>query len=318
MDMRDQDESSNVEDMRGSSGGGGGGFQFRPVHGIGLGTIAVALIGGWLLGINPLQILGLLSGGGMSGNQTTQTLPQTAPQTAADQTAEQTSSAAVEDPDRKFVSQILRSTEVVWTDYFRQLGRTYENPKLILYSDSYPTACGQGQAAAGPFYCPNDRIVYLDMSFFALMTRQLNAPGQFAHAYVIGHEVGHHVQNLLGILGKVDAVRARSNEADSNALSVKVELQADCFAGVWARRAQQERGWRLEQGDIETALNAASQIGDDTLQKKARGTVVPETFTHGTSAERVSWFKRGVDSGDINQCDTFGTGNVAGTSPTKP
>jgi predicted metalloprotease len=289
--MRDQDESQNVEDVRGS--GGGGGFQFRPVHGIGLGTVAIALIGGWLFGINPLQILGLLS--------------QTAPQPSA-QTADQ----AAEDPNKKFVSQILRSTEVVWTDYFKQLGRTYQNPKLVLFSDSYPTACGQGQAAAGPFYCPNDRTVYLDMTFFDLMTQQLNAPGQFAHAYVVGHEVGHHVQNLLGILGKVDAVREHSSDAESNALSVKIELQADCFAGVWARQAQQERGWRLEQGDIETALNAASQIGDDTLQKKAHGTVVPESFTHGTSAQRVSWFKRGIDSGDINQCDTFGTGNIIG------
>jgi uncharacterized protein len=298
--MRDQDESQNVEDVRGS---GGGGFQFRPVHGIGLGTVAIALIGGWLFGINPLQILGLLSGGGM----TTAPVQQMAPQTS-DQTADQTAA----DPNKKFVSQILRSTEVVWSDYFKQLGRTYQNPKLILFSDSYPTACGQGQAAAGPFYCPNDRTVYLDMAFFDLMTQQLNAPGQFAHAYVVGHEVGHHVQNLLGILAKVDAVREHSSDAEANALSVKIELQADCFAGVWARRAQQERGWRLEQGDIETALNAASQIGDDTLQKKARGTVVPESFTHGTSTQRVSWFKRGIDSGDINQCDTFGTGNVIG------
>jgi predicted metalloprotease len=308
MDMRDQDESRNVEDMRGSSGGGGGGFQFRPVHGIGLGTIAIALIGGWALGINPLQILGLLSNAPVQ-----QSVPQTADQTV-DSTVPADSSGAAEDPQEKFVSQILRSTEVVWTDYFKQLGRTYENQKLILYTDSYPTACGQGQAAAGPFYCPNDRIVYLDMGFFNLMTQQLNAPGQFAHAYVIGHEVGHHVQNLLGILGKVDAQREHSSDAESNALSVKIELQADCFAGVWARRAQAERGWRLEQGDIETALNAASMIGDDTLQKKARGTVVPETFTHGTSAQRVSWFKRGVDSGDINQCDTFGTGNVTGST----
>jgi len=309
--MRDQDESQNVEDVRGASGGGGGGFQFRPVHGIGLGTVAIALIGGWLFGINPLQILGLLSGGDATSQGTP--VQQTAPQTA-DQTQGQSAAQIADDPNKQFVSQILRSTEVVWTDYFKQLGRTYENPKLILFTDSYPTACGQGQAAAGPFYCPNDRIVYLDMHFFDLMTQQLNAPGQFAHAYVIGHEVGHHVQNLLGILGKVDAVREHSGEADSNALSVKIELQADCFAGVWARRAQQERGWRLEQGDIETALNAASQIGDDTLQRKARGTVVPESFTHGTSAERVSWFKRGVDSGDINQCDTFGTGNVAGSN----
>jgi predicted metalloprotease len=310
--MRDQDESQNVEDVRGSSGGGGG-FQFRPAHGIGLGTIAIALIGGWIFGINPLQILGLLSGGGVSTNQGTPlapTAPQSGDQAAVDQGDQATAAGATEDPTKKFVSQILRSTEVVWTDYFQQLGRTYENPKLVLFTDSYPTACGQGQAAAGPFYFPNDRIVYLDMTFFDLMTQQLNAPGQFAHAYVVGHEVGHHVQNLLGILGKVDAVREKSSEADSNALSVKIELQADCFAGVWAKRAQQERGWRLEQGDIETALNAASQIGDDTLQKKARGTVVPESFTHGTSAERVSWFKRGIDSGDINQCDTFGTGNV--------
>jgi predicted metalloprotease len=308
--MRDQDESQNVEDVRGA--GGGGGFQFRPVHGIGLGTIAIALVGGWLFGINPLQILGLLSGGDVNSTQTAP-LPQAAPQTQ-----DQAQGSAPEDPNKKFVSQILRSTEVVWTDYFKQLGRTYENPKLILFTDSYPTACGQGQAAAGPFYCPNDRIVYLDMGFFDLMTQQLNAPGQFAHAYVIGHEVGHHVQNLLGILGKVDAVREHSSEADANALSVKIELQADCFAGVWARRAQQERGWRLEQGDIETALNAASQIGDDTLQRKARGTVVPESFTHGTSAQRVSWFKRGMDSGDINQCDTFGTGTVVASLQAQP
>jgi predicted metalloprotease len=303
MDMKDQDESSNVEDVRGS--GGGGGFQFRPVHGIGLGTILIALIGGWALGINPLQILGLVS-----GTPVQQTAPPTSEQ-AADQVAANSAADGVEDPQIKFVSQILRSTEVVWTDAFQQMGRTYENPKLRVFRDSYPTACGQGQAAAGPFYCPNDRIVYLDLGFFDLMTQRLHAPGQFAHAYVIGHEVGHHVQNLLGILATVDAQRARSSEAVSNALSVKIELQADCFAGVWARRAQQERGWRLEQGDIQTALNAASQIGDDTLQKKAQGTVVPESFTHGTSAQRVSWFKRGLDSGDINQCDTLGTGPVA-------
>ncbi len=297
MDMRDQEESRNVEDMRGTSGGGG--FQFRPVHGIGLGTIAIALIGGWVFGINPLQILGLLSGAPVQ-----QAAPQTVDQ-GTDQSSGRDTGSGAEDPQERFVSQILRSTEVVWTDAFQQLGRSYENPKLILYRDSYPTACGQGQAAAGPFYCPNDRIVYLDLGFFDLMTRQLDAPGQFAHAYVIGHEVGHHVQNLLGILGKIDAARAHASDAESNALSVKIELQADCFAGVWARRAQQERGWRLESGDIETALNAAQQIGDDTLQKKARGTVVPESFTHGTSAQRLTWFKRGVDSGDLNQCDTF-------------
>jgi predicted metalloprotease len=287
MDMNDQDESRNVEDVRGS---GGGGFRFRPAHGVGLGTIAVALIAGWIFGINPLQILGLLSGNVSS----VQTEP-----------SQQATQPVGNDPQVKFVSQVLRSTEVVWTDVFQQMGRTYEYPKLRLFRDSFPTGCGEGEAAAGPFYCPQDRIVYLDLSFFDLMTEQLGAPGQFAHAYVIGHEVGHHVQNLLGILDKVNSIRSRSSEAESNALSVKIELQADCLAGVWAKRAQQERGWRLEQGDIETALNAASQIGDDTLQRKRRGTIVPESFTHGTSAQRVDWFKRGIASGDLGSCDTF-------------
>jgi predicted metalloprotease len=286
MRMDDQEESSNVEDVRGSSGGG-----FRPIHGVGLGTIAVALIGGWMFGVNPLTILGFLSGGGAPVAQQADTGPAPAP--------------PANDTQAKFVSQVLRSTEVVWTDTFKQAGRTYEFPKLKLFRDSYPTACGQGEAAAGPFYCSRDRIVYLDMSFFDVMTQQLGAPGQFAHAYVIGHEVGHHVQNLLGIIDKVDAQRERAGDAESNALSVRLELQADCFAGVWATRSQQEQGWRLEPGDIETALHAASQIGDDTLQRRARGTVVPESFTHGTSAQRVAWFKRGVDSGKIDACDTF-------------
>ena len=286
MRMEDQQESENVEDARGSSGGG---FQFRPLHGIGLGGIAVALIGGWLLGLNPLQVLSLLSGSSVPNNSGA---PAAAP--------------PADDAQAHFVSQLLRSTEQVWGDYFSQHGRTYTDPKLLLYRDSYPTACGQGQAAAGPFYCPRDRIVYLDMSFFDLMSRRLGAPGQFAQAYVIGHEVGHHVQNLLGIIERVDQARERASDADSNALSVRLELQADCLAGVWATRSQQEQGWRLDSGDIEAALHAASQIGDDTLQRRAQGTVVPETFTHGTSAQRVAWFRRGVDSGDLAQCDTFG------------
>src|SRR5215475_6583562 len=205
MRMEDQEESQNVEDERGSSGGG---FQFRPLHGIGLGGIAVALIGGWLLGLNPLQVLGLLSGNSVPDNSA----PNAAPPPAGDAQAH-------------FVSQILRSTEQVWGDYFSQQGKTYTDPKLVLYRDSYPTACGQGQAAAGPFYCSRDRIVYLDMSFFDLMSRQLDAPGQFAQAYVIGHEVGHHVQNLLGILERVDGERERASEGDANALSVRLELQ---------------------------------------------------------------------------------------------
>jgi predicted metalloprotease len=286
MQMDDQDESSNVEDLRGSSGGG-----FRPIHGIGIGSVVIALIGGWIFGVNPLQILGLLSGDNSP-----------AVQTSPDHAAR---NPPAEDAEAKFASQVLRSTETVWTAAFRERGLTYVEPKLRLFRDSYPTACGQGEAAAGPFYCALDRIVYLDLGFFEVMTQQLGAPGQFAHAYVIGHEVGHHVQNLLGILGKINAQREQAGVARANALSVRLELQADCFAGVWATRSQREQGWRLEPGDIESALRAASQIGDDTLQRRARGTVVPETFTHGTSAQRVSWFKRGIDSGQIEACDTF-------------
>jgi predicted metalloprotease len=289
MRMDDQGESQNVEDVRGSSGG------FRPIHGIGLGSIVLAVIAGAIFHVNPLQLLGLMSS------------DQGATQSASQQPAQ---SPPVTDPDAKFVSQVLKSTEVVWTDAFQERGQTYTDPKLRLFRDSYPTACGQGSAAAGPFYCPQDRVVYLDLGFFDVMTRQLGAPGQFAHAYVIGHEVGHHVQNLLGILGKINAQRERGSDTQANALSVRLELQADCFAGVWANRSQKERGWRLESGDIESALNAASRIGDDTLQRQTRGTVVPETFTHGTSAQRVSWFKRGVSSGQIDACDTFGAAHL--------
>ncbi len=298
MDMRDQDESNNVEDARGGSGGGG--FQFRPIHGIGIGTIAIALIGGWALGINPLQMLGLLSGGG-AGAPVQQTSDQ-----ATDQPADQSPGSAAaddtEDPQKKFVRQIVRSTEVVWTDAFQQMGRTYENPKLLLFTDSYPTACGQGQAAAGPFYCPKDRTVYLDMGFFDLMTRQLHAPGQFAHAYVIGHEVGHHVPESTGH----PAHRRCGARAQRRSRIQCLECE-DRAAGRLLRQGllgraarQQERGWRLEQGDIETAVNAAAQIGDDTLQKQARRTALPDTFPPGTSAQRVSRFRPRIASGDIN------------------
>jgi len=298
MRMDGQEESENVEDVRGmGGGGGGGGFSFGGGRGIGLGTVAIALIAGWIFGINPLTLLGALSGEG--GSPVVQQAPQGhAPAPPAN------------DPQAKFVSQVLRSTEVVWTDVFRQAGKTYQPPKLRLFSGSFPTACGVGQAAMGPFYCPGDRMVYLDMSFFNVMSQRLGAPGQFAQAYVIGHEVGHHVQNLLGISEKVDAMRQRGTEAQANAMSVRLELQADCFAGVWATLSQKEQGWRLEPGDIETALNAASQIGDDTLQRKSRGQVVPESFTHGSSAQRVAWFKRGTQSGDINQCNTFEARNL--------
>jgi predicted metalloprotease len=246
-------------------------------------------VAGWIFGINPLTVLGLLSGGGAP---TTQSAPGPVTKPPAG------------DPQAKFVSQVLRSTEVVWTDVFRAGGKTYQVPKLTLYTGSYPTGCGQGEAAMGPFYCPADAHVYLDMGFFQTMSQRLGAPGQFAQAYVIAHEVGHHVQNLLGISGKVDAARQRGTEAQANAMSVRLELQADCFAGIWAKRSNDAKGW-LEAGDIESALNAASQIGDDTLQRKSRGTVVPESFTHGTSAQRVGWFKRGFESGSPDACNTF-------------
>jgi uncharacterized protein len=284
MDMGDQDESQNVVDVRRSG--------FRPAHGVGIGGLAVALIVGWVFGINPLKVLGLL-------NDTSSV--QTAP------AADSGSAPPSDDPQAKFVSQILRSTEVVWGHEFEQMGRNYEQPKLVLFRDAYPTACGMGDAAAGPFYCPRDHRVYLDLGFFDLMTQQLGAPGQFAHAYVVGHEVGHHVQNLLGILEGSSGGR---DETGASGHSVRVELQADCLAGLWANRSQQEQGWRLESGDIESALNAASQIGDDTLQRRSQGTVVPESFTHGTSAQRVSWFKRGFQSGDLKACDTFQAGQL--------
>ena len=291
MRMDGQDESSNVEDVRGMSGGGGGGFGFGG-RSIGIGSVAIALIAGWIFGVNPLTLLGLMSGGS-GGGQVVQQQQGPAPAPPAN------------DAGAKFVSQVLRSTEVVWTDVFRESGRTYQPPKLVLFSGSWPTACGQGESAMGPFYCPNDQKVYIDLSFYDTLARKLGAPGQFAQAYVVAHEVGHHVQNQLGIMQKVDALRGRANEAQANALSVRVELQADCFAGVWASRSQKEQGCRLDPGDIETALNAAAQIGDDTLQRKSRGTVVPETFTHGTSAQRVSWFKRGVEGGSVDRCNTF-------------
>jgi predicted metalloprotease len=304
MRMDGQEESSNVEDARGAGGGfgggggGGGGFRVGGGRGIGLGTIAVALVAGWVFGINPLTLLDALSG----GSPIVQSTPQTSQAPAA--------APPAEDPQARFVSQVLRSTEVVWADVFREAGKTYQDPRLTLYRDSYSTGCGQGDASAGPFYCPADAHVYLDMGFFDTMAQRLGAPGQFAQAYVVAHEVGHHVQNLLGISDKVEAAQRRGSEGQANAMSVRLELQADCFAGVWAKRSQAEQGWRLEQGDIETALNAASQIGDDTLQRRSRGQVVPESFTHGTSAQRVRWFQRGFDGGQVAQCNTFEAGSL--------
>jgi uncharacterized protein len=284
-------ESDNVEDVRGSSGGGGGGFRLGGGRGVGLGTIVIALVGGWIFGINPLTILGVLGGGGGSPIEQSQPQAPGAKPPAGDKQAQ-------------FVSVVLANTEDVWQAQFKRMGATYKTPTLTIFSGAYPTACGQGQSAMGPFYCPGDQKVYIDLRFFETMRTQLGAGGQFAQAYVIAHEVGHHVQDLMGITGKVDAMRGKVSQAQQNALSVRVELQADCFAGIWAHDSQQSKQW-LEQGDIESALNAATQIGDDTLQRRSQGQVVPESFTHGSSAQRVGWFKRGFESGDVKQCDTF-------------
>ena len=282
-------ESDNVEDQRGSGGGGFGGLPIGG-RGIGIGTVAIALVAGWIFGINPLTVLGLLSGGGNAPAPMQQQAPAHKP--------------PGDDKAAMFVSTVLADTEDVWRGVFQAGGQQYQEPKLVLFRGATPTACGQGEAAMGPFYCPGDRKVYLDLGFFDTLQSRLGAPGDFAQAYVIAHEVGHHVQNLMGVTAKVDGMRGRVSEAQMNALSVKVELQADCLAGVWAHHSQQGKGW-LEQGDIEEALNAASQIGDDTLQRKARGTVVPESFTHGSSAQRVAWFKRGLQGGSVSGCNTF-------------
>jgi len=277
-------ESDNVEDAR----SGGGGLPLGGGRGVGLGTVVLALVVGWIFGINPFTVLGLLGGGGPP--EAVQQAP--APKLRAD------------DQMSRFVSTVLADTEDVWREQFKEMGNTYREPKLRLFRGSEPTACGRGVAAMGPFYCPGDQKVYIDLSFYETLRTRLGAPGDFAQAYVIAHEVGHHVQNLMGITDKVDNARGRVSTAQQNALSVRLELQADCFAGVWAHHADAARHI-LEEGDIEEALNAASRIGDDALQRKSQGTVQPETFTHGTSAQRVAWFKRGLSTGSVEQCNTF-------------
>ncbi len=297
MKWEGQRESDNVEDLRGQ-GGGGSGFGGFGLRHIGIGTIVIALIGGWIFGINPLTILGVLSGGGAP---TQQSAPAQAP-------GQRSVQAPAEDPMKQFVSVVLADTEDVWTQVFKERGGSYRDPKLVLFRDATSTGCGRGESATGPFYCPSDEKVYIDLSFYDLLRTKLGAPGDFAQAYVIAHEVGHHVQKLLGISDKVDAARRNSDKVRSNALSVRLELQADCFAGIWANKAQATKQI-IEAGDIDEALNAATQIGDDTLQRKASGTVQPDSFTHGTSAQRVHWFKQGFETGQIDQCDTFKAGS---------
>jgi uncharacterized protein len=284
-------ESENVEDRRGDGpvggGFGGGGL---PIGRLGIGTVVIAVVASYFFGIDPRIVLGLLSGG-ETGAPTVQQAPRGPAPKPTDQTGH-------------FVSVVLADTEDTWTALFREHGRTYQPPKLTLYSSSFPTACGQGSAAAGPFYCPQDQHVYLDTSFFALLQQRFHAPGNFAQAYVIAHEIGHHVQNQIGVMAQTDKLRQRMSGQQYNQVSVRVELQADCYAGIWGYHAQRSRQM-LESGDLEAALRAATAIGDDTLQKQSRGQVVPESFTHGTSDQRVRWFRRGFESGRMEDCNTF-------------
>jgi uncharacterized protein len=271
--------SDNIEDQRGMPVGRGA------VVGGGLGTVVLVLLAMYF-GVDPSVILQGTDPGG----------PTPAP------SVQQPS--AGDDQLKDFVSVILADTEDTWGELFRQMGRQYQRPHLVLFSGAVQSACGFAEAAVGPFYCPGDRKLYIDLSFYRDLRDKIGAPGDFAQAYVIAHEVGHHVQNLLGIAERIHAAQGRRSKAEGNALQVRMELQADCLAGVWANNAQRARQI-LESGDIEEGLNAASAIGDDRLQRQSMGRVVPESFTHGSSAQRVRWFKRGIDTGDPGQCDTF-------------
>ena len=276
-------QSSNVEDYRG--GGGGGGGMGIGTGTIGIGTIVIALIGGAVLGVNPLTILGILTGGG----EAPQVQQGPAPQPPAG------------DKGAQFVSTVLADTEDVWKEQFKQGGASYVEPKLVLYRGAVRSACGAGQAAMGPFYCPADQKVYIDLSFYDTLRNRMGAPGDFAQAYVIAHEVAHHVQHQLGSADQVQRARSQS---EANAMSVRLELQADCFAGVWGHHAQNQRQI-LEQGDVEEAMNAAEKIGDDALQSASGRAVVPDSFTQGTSQPRQRWFMTGLKTGEVKACDTF-------------
>jgi predicted metalloprotease len=284
MRWRDGRESDNIEDRRGM--GIPRGAKIGGVGGLGL--LAIVLIG-MFFGIDPTVLL--------------QSVPQTQSPPAS---VERGRSPAINDDQRKFVAVVLAETEDVWRGVFQRGGRTYQAPKLVLFSGAVESACGMAGSATGPFYCPSDHKVYLDLSFFEDMRTRFGASGDFAQAYVIAHEVGHHVQTLLGISRKVQELQSRASSAERNRLSVRMELQADCFAGVWAHQAHKSRQI-LETGDIEEGLNAASAIGDDRIMKRTQGHVVPDAFTHGSSAQRVRWFKRGLESGSLQACDTFGT-----------
>ena len=286
MRWRPGGRSSNLDDMRSSTGGRG----LRVGGGLGLGGIAIVLVIGLLTGQNPLQILGSLVEGGAGG----------AVETGAPPSQEE---LATEEPMVQFVSFVLDDAQNTWRQIFARSGEQYADARLVLFRDAVESQCGMGQAAMGPFYCPPDQRVYIDLSFYDELKRRFGAPGDFAQAYVITHEIGHHVQNLLGIERQVRAQQQRSPGA-ANDLSVRMELQADCFAGVWGHSTAQRN--ILEQGDVEEGLNAAAAIGDDRLQRNSGGRVSPESFTHGSSAQRVEWFRRGLTEGNIESCNTFG------------
>jgi uncharacterized protein len=298
MRWRGRRTSDNIVDRRGQGGFGGGlggrlggglgGRRVRmPIGGgkMGIGGIVIVLVLALVFGVDPAMLLG----GGGSGFTVPQGQTESGPN-------------SIDDDTEQFVAVVLADTEEVWSELLS--GQGYAEPKLVLFSGGTVSACGAASAAAGPFYCPGDRQIYLDTEFFRVMDQRLGAEGDFAAAYVIAHEVAHHVQNLLGILPEVNSARARAGDAESNRLSVMVELQADCFSGVWARHAE-ERFGTLEPGDIDEALNAASQIGDDTLQRNAGRVVVPDSFQHGSSEQRARWFAQGYEGGDPNSCDTF-------------
>ena len=283
MRWREGRESDNVEDRRGMTVSKG-------MMGGGIGTILLVLVALYF-GVDPSIIL----------NQ----MPTTGSPPSVEQSA---GKPAVQDEEARFVSVVLADTEDTWREIFREGGQTYREPKLVLFSGAVQSACGTAQAAMGPFYCPLDETVYIDLIFYRDLKERFRAPGDFAQAYVIAHEVGHHVQNQLGIMQKVQEMRSRVDEVRSNDLSVRTELQADCFAGLWAYHADKSRHI-LESGDIDEALNAASSIGDDRIQKQTRGQVVPDSFTHGSSEQRVRWFKRGIETGDFAQCNSFNVRN---------
>jgi predicted metalloprotease len=278
--------SENIEDLRGRSpgSGGGGGMRFGIV-----GTL-IALAAAYFLGIDPRMILGLMQAGGPTATETSPV-----------------ATGTPTDAGGEFVAVVLGDTEDTWGEIFRANGGAYPPPTLRLFSGRVQSGCGLADSGAGPFYCPADRKIYIDLDFYRELETRFKAPGDFAKAYVLAHEVGHHVQTVLGTSSKVRAAQARASEAQRNQLQVMMELQADCYAGIWAHHANRSRQI-LESGDLEEALGAASAVGDDSIQKQVQGYVVPESFTHGSAQQRMSWFKRGFDSGDVNGCDTFSAG----------